>query len=65
MMPPVLHALETQLLMIPLLRKHRVPTKVRVKWVLACLASGGPAVKAFNDLVREEKQKLDNQTKDM
>lgn len=64
-LPPIAHTVENQLFMVPLLRKHRVPPKVRVKWVVACLASGGPTIKAFKNLVREEKYKLDNETKDL
>lgn len=65
-LPPLAHFLETQLLMVPLLKKHRVPTaKLRFQWNLACLVAGGPAVRSFKKLVEEEKQAIDSGKKGM
>lgn len=65
-LPPLAHFLETQMLMVPLLKKHRVPAgKLRFQWNLACLLSGGPAVKRFKKLVEEEKKNIDSGKKGM
>lgn len=63
-LPPFLHTLENQLLMVPLLDKHRVHGRLRAKWIFACLMSGGPAVKSFKSLVAQEKERLDGQMKE-
>ncbi|KAG8831814.1 hypothetical protein FRC17_002519 [Serendipita sp. 399] len=63
-LPPFAHTLETLLLMVPLLDKHRVNgSRLRWKWIIACLASGGPAVSRFKKLVAEEKERLDLEMK--
>jgi hypothetical protein len=65
-LPPFAHFLETQILMVPLLKKHRVPTaKLRFQWNLACLLSGGPAIRRFKKLVAEEKALIDAGKKSM
>jgi hypothetical protein len=65
-LPPLAHFLETQTLMVPLLKKHRVPTaKLRFQWNLACMLSGGPAVRRFKKLVEEEKALIDAGKKGM
>ena len=65
-LPPLAHLLETQALMVPLLKKHRVPSgKLTFQWNLACLLSGGPAVRRFKKLVEEEKKKVESGKKSM
>ena len=65
-LPPVLHVLETQLLMAPLLKKHRVPTAMlQFQWNLACMLSGGPTIRRFKKLVEEEKKLVDAGKKGM
>jgi hypothetical protein len=59
-LPPLAHLLENQIFMVPLLKKHRVPTtKLRFQWNLACMLSGGPAIRRFKKLVEEEKALVD------
>lgn len=39
--------------------------KIKLYWILAVLASGGPALKRFRKMVKEERKLLDSNRKDM
>jgi hypothetical protein len=63
--PPFAHTLENQLIMVPLLTKHTVQGKVRVQWILACLVTGGFAIRKFKILLEKEKELVDGHRKNL
>lgn len=55
--PPVAHTLELNLVLIPLLKKHRTTGTVKWYWVIATLLAGGSAIKAYKRLADKERDK--------
>ncbi|GMM35439.1 hypothetical protein DASC09_027640 [Saccharomycopsis crataegensis] len=47
----VCHLMETMLILRPKLNKYRVPTDIRIEWIIAAFFEGFGAIKRFNTLI--------------